>query len=106
MLTLTFSGLLSILVAITMLVLVWVIFIKEPPETADYIDRILLLLCITCLAASLAFSGVLVMAGALSGFATAEFTVELLINNSLKMGVVIFGWIKIIRSYWQLRKRR
>jgi hypothetical protein len=83
--------------ALTLLALVTVILRKERAEDADNLDRVLLILFAVCFSASLIYSGVLVMAGAISGIILSEITVAVIITNSLKVAAIVFGWAKIIR---------
>ncbi len=98
MLTLTFSGLLNIVVAVTLILLITVILQKERPEDADNWDRLLLVLFGVCYSSSLIFGGVLVMAGAASGIRIDELAMEALIANGLKVASIVFAWLKIIRT--------
>lgn len=103
MLTLSFTGLLSIVLGITLVLLVLVVLRKQPPGTTDTLDRVMLMLFAACFAASLLYTGVLVMAGALAGFQTATLTIPIIINNGLKIAAIVFGWIKIVRNIFILK---
>lgn len=98
MITLGFTGLLSLMMGVTLVVLMFIILGKEPDETTDNLDRWLLIGAFLCAGASLVMSGGLVMAGAAAGIVTAELSAEILINNSLKILFIIFSWIKILRN--------
>jgi multisubunit Na+/H+ antiporter MnhB subunit len=98
MLTLGLTGLLNIVLAVTLLLLITVILEKERPEDADNLDRVLLLIFGVCFAASLAFSGFLVMAGAAKDIPINELAVEALITIALKVVAITAGWIKIVRT--------
>lgn len=104
MITLSFIGLLSVLLAITLVLLIVIILVKEPLETTDTLDRVLLVLFAVCFAVSLAYSGVLVMAGAANGIALGELTTSVIITNSLKIIAILAGWIKIIRNAIHFRR--
>jgi hypothetical protein len=98
MLTLTITGLLNVVLALPLLVLITVILQKERPEDADNTDRVLLIMFGVFFAASLIFSGILVMAGAASGIAIEDLSTEAFISNGLKVGAIVFGWTKIVRT--------
>jgi uncharacterized membrane protein YozB (DUF420 family) len=98
MLTLGLTGLLNIVLAVTLLLLITVILQKERPEDADNIDRILLVIFGVCFAGSLVISGFLVMAGAAKDIQIDELAMEALITTGLKVGAIIAGWSKIIRT--------
>jgi hypothetical protein len=105
-LTLTVTGLLNVVLAITLLMLIMVILQKERPADADNLDRLLLVLFGVCFSSSLIFSGLLVMAGAASGIRIEELTTEALISNGLKLAAIVFGWIKILRTLYHNAKKR
>lgn len=98
MLILTFTGLLNVALAVTLLLLITVILQKERPEDADNWDRLLLILFGVSFSASLALGGLLVMAGAAAGMQIEDYSTEALISNGLKSAAVVFGWAKIIRA--------
>ena len=104
--TLSFTGMLSIFIGLTLIVLLFVIWQKEPDTLADKIDKGLLGIAFLCLAITTVYSGALVMAGALVGSLTAKFTFALVVNNSLKVLFLLAAWTKIIRSQIHTRKGR
>ncbi len=95
---LTFTGLLNVVLAVTLLLLITVILQKERPEDADNLDRVLLILFGLFFGGSLLISGVLVMAGAANGIRIEEFSTEAYVTNIMKFLAVVSGWIKIGRT--------
>lgn len=106
MITLSFTGLLSMACGITLVLLLLVIFQKESKESADKTDRVLLAFAFIGLAASLLYTGGLTMAGALVGLNSQDFTVALAVNAVMKLTFIIAGWIKIIRNTFFVVKGR
>jgi hypothetical protein len=96
---LSVTGLLLIGATVTLALLVLVIMQKEPPETADTLDRVLLVGAFGALGVALFWGGVSFLGGVLAGSIPPEMAASVWFSNTLYTIFIVLGWIKIIRNF-------
>jgi hypothetical protein len=72
---------------------------KEPPETTDLLDRVLLVAAFSALGVALFFGGLSFLGGVMSDTLPPDMSGSVWFTNVLYLLFIIFGWIKIIRNF-------
>lgn len=99
---LVISGLLTAFIGFTLPVLTLVIFLKEPPQTTDIIDRVLLGATLGLLGLLLIVSGGAVLNGVANGLDIEYYRNLIILDVVLRCAIFIAAWAKIIRTLMHL----
>ena len=99
MVGLSITGLLLVGATLTLILLIIVIMQKEPPETTDLLDRVLLVGAFGALAIALFWGGLSFLGGALASSLPETMYWSVWMTNGLYMVFIVLGWIKIIRNF-------
>lgn len=95
---LALSGLLTAFIGFTLPVLTLVIFLKEPPERADVLDKTLLFIIMGLLGVLLVVSGGAVLNGVATDIDFEYYQDLIVFDLFLRAIIFIAAWTKIIRT--------
>lgn len=104
MVGLSITGLLLIGATLTLILLIFVIMQKEPPETTDFFDRVLLVGAFGALGIALFWGGVSFLGGALANSLPETMFWSVWFTNALYSTFITLGWIKIVRNFINNRR--
>jgi hypothetical protein len=98
------TGLLLIGATLTLVLLILVIMQKEPPETTDMVDRVLLIGAFSALGVAMLWGGLSLLGGVLADALPETLVWSVWFSNSLYIIFITLGWVKIIRNYLHNRR--
>ena len=91
MVGLTVTGILLLFATVTLVLLVLVIMQKEPPETTDLLDRVLLIASFSALGVAMFFGGLSFLGGVLSDSLPPDMGGSVWFSNVLYILFIFFG---------------